>query len=81
MARAAGSRESGPELNELLRSLPSVEELAAQLAELPRAVAVSAARGAIEARRAELRARGFDAGGDDARGADCLLYTSPSPRD
>ncbi|MBA2581261.1 MAG: L-seryl-tRNA(Sec) selenium transferase, partial [Thermoleophilaceae bacterium] len=43
-------------MNELLRALPAVEELAARLAELPRGVAVSAARAAIAARRDELRA-------------------------
>ena len=56
MARVAGSRASAPDMNELLRALPAVEDLAARLAELPRGVAVSAARAAIAARRDELRA-------------------------
>ena len=47
MARDAGPTASGRDLNELLRSLPSVEELAARLPEVPLsepsvAVAVSA---------------------------------------
>jgi L-seryl-tRNA(Ser) seleniumtransferase len=48
VARDAGSRASGPEL---LRELPSVEELSARLEGAPHALAVSAARAAIEARR------------------------------
>jgi L-seryl-tRNA(Ser) seleniumtransferase len=52
VARDAGSREHGPEL----RSLPSVEELAASLGDVPHALAVRAAREAIEARRAALLA-------------------------
>ena len=63
MAGAAGSRESSPELNDRMRSLPSVEELAARLAGLPRAVAVEAARSAIAERRSELSA-GDAASGD-----------------
>jgi L-seryl-tRNA(Ser) seleniumtransferase len=56
VARDAGSRERDPELNLLLRALPSVDELAARLADLPRARAVAGARAAIEARRAKLAA-------------------------
>jgi L-seryl-tRNA(Ser) seleniumtransferase len=52
--KGAGSRERGPELNRLLRSLPSVDELAARLGEVPHALAVAAARAAIEARRTML---------------------------
>ena len=65
MERVAGSRESAPDLNKLLRSLPSVEELAARLTGLPRAIAVAAARDAIAARRAELRAGGAGEGGHE----------------
>jgi L-seryl-tRNA(Ser) seleniumtransferase len=56
VARDAGSRAQDPELNRLLRALPSVDELALRLADLPHALAVEAARGAIEARRADLAA-------------------------
>ena len=74
MARAAGSRASGPELNELMRSLPSVEELAARLDELPRGVAVSAARAAIAARRDELRsAAALEPVAAGARGVEALV--------
>jgi len=54
VARGAGSRERGPELNALLRTLPAVDELAARLAEVPHALAVRAARGTIEAWRERL---------------------------
>jgi L-seryl-tRNA(Ser) seleniumtransferase len=47
VARDAGSRERAPEL----RSLPSVEELAATLEGIPHALAVAAARESIAARR------------------------------
>ena len=50
MARDAGSRERGPDL----RSLPSVEELASSLDGVPHALAVRAARDAVEARREAL---------------------------
>jgi L-seryl-tRNA(Ser) seleniumtransferase len=52
VARDAGSRERDPDL----RSLPAVEELAASLEGVPHALAVSAAREAIDARRAALLA-------------------------
>jgi L-seryl-tRNA(Ser) seleniumtransferase len=52
--KGAGSRAQRPDLNELLRSLPSVDELAARLEGVPHALAVSAARAAIGARRARL---------------------------
>ncbi len=66
MARDAGSREHDPELKRLLRALPSVDELALRLADVPRALAVDAARAAIEARRAELAAgRSGDVSLDD----------------
>jgi L-seryl-tRNA(Ser) seleniumtransferase len=54
VARDAGSRERDHELNLLLRALPSVEELAQRLDDVPHALAVAAARGAIEAKRAGL---------------------------
>ena len=54
MEKGAGSRAQRPDLNELLRSLPSVDELAARLEGVPHALAVSAARAAIDARRARL---------------------------
>ncbi|MBA3420855.1 MAG: L-seryl-tRNA(Sec) selenium transferase [Thermoleophilaceae bacterium] len=41
-----------------MRELPSVEELASRLADLPRRLAVEAARGAIDARREELVSNG-----------------------
>ena len=56
MAKDAGSREHDPELKRLLRALPSVDELALRLADVPRALAVDAARGAIDGRRAALAA-------------------------
>jgi L-seryl-tRNA(Ser) seleniumtransferase len=52
--RPAGPRELGPKAREALRALPSVEELAARLDGVPHALAVRAAREAIEARRAQL---------------------------
>jgi L-seryl-tRNA(Ser) seleniumtransferase len=52
VARDAGSRAHGPEL----RALPSVEELASSLQGVPHAIAVRAARGAIDAGRARLMA-------------------------
>ncbi len=54
MARGAGSRERGPELNALLRALPAVDELAAKLERVPHALAVRAARDAIDAWRERL---------------------------
>jgi L-seryl-tRNA(Ser) seleniumtransferase len=54
VARDAGSRAHGPDAHGRLRSLPSVEELASSLGELPHALAVRAAREAIAARRAAL---------------------------
>ena len=65
MARDAGSRAPGPDARERLRSLPSVEELAASLERgVPHALAVRAAREAIAARRAALRRRRRRAAGD-----------------
>src|SRR5439155_10544592 len=55
VAKAAGSRESDPDLEQRLRALPSVEELAASLEGVPHALAVRAAREAIAARREALR--------------------------
>jgi L-seryl-tRNA(Ser) seleniumtransferase len=55
VTNAAGSRGPRPstDLNERLRRLPSVDELAGRLADVPRGTAVAAARAAIaEARRA-----------------------------
>jgi L-seryl-tRNA(Ser) seleniumtransferase len=54
--KSAGSRERGPELNRLLRSLPSVDELAARLPGVPHVLAVAAARAVIGARREALAA-------------------------
>jgi L-seryl-tRNA(Ser) seleniumtransferase len=54
--KSAGSRERGPELNALLRSLPSVDELAARLERVPHVLAVAAARAVIAARREALAA-------------------------
>ena len=54
MERASGSRELGPAAREALRALPSVEELAARLEGVPHALAVRAAREAIEAARDEV---------------------------
>ena len=71
MAKDAGSRASAPDLNARLRELPSVEQLAGRLGDLPRPTAVEAARRAIAARRALLRA-GVEAAGeleDEARAA------------
>jgi L-seryl-tRNA(Ser) seleniumtransferase len=56
VAKGAGSREHGPELNERLRALPSVDELAARLEGVPHARAVAAARAVINARRTALAA-------------------------
>src|SRR3954471_7615167 len=58
MARDAGSMAGGRDLNEVLRTLPSVEELSAKLVDVPRAVAVSAAREAVAAARERLLAGG-----------------------
>jgi L-seryl-tRNA(Ser) seleniumtransferase len=54
--KSAGSRERGPELNALLRSLPSVDELAARLEGVPHVLAVAAARAVIATRRDALAA-------------------------
>ena len=55
MERSAGSRDPAPATAEALRGLPSVERLASALGGVPHAVAVEAARAAIEdARRAIL---------------------------
>jgi L-seryl-tRNA(Ser) seleniumtransferase len=56
VAKGAGSTEHGPELNALLRELPSVDELAARLEGVPHARAVAAARAVIDARRTALAA-------------------------
>ncbi|MEA2480350.1 MAG: L-seryl-tRNA(Ser) seleniumtransferase, partial [Thermoleophilaceae bacterium] len=80
MASAAGSPGPGPDLNELLRSLPAVEVLAARLGDLPsRAGAVAAARAAIAARREALRAggdAGDDPGGGDLEASARALYAA-----
>ena len=55
MARAAGSRAPAPE-GAPLRDLPSIERLAARLGDLPERTRVSAAREAVAAARAALRA-------------------------
>ncbi len=56
MEKSAGSRARGPELNALLRALPSVDELAARLEGVPHVLAVSAARAVIAERREALAA-------------------------
>jgi L-seryl-tRNA(Ser) seleniumtransferase len=56
VAKGAGSREQSPDLNALLRELPSVDELAARLEGVPHALAVTAARAVIGARRSALAA-------------------------
>jgi len=79
-----GGGPASGELSARLRALPSVERLAAAL-DAPHALAVAAARAAIEARRAELRA---GADGDDAGDGDLLARARaaleaaarPSPR-
>ena len=58
---------TGHDLNRRLRELPSVEELASRLGDLPRSLAVDAARGAIDARREELVS---DGGADSDRTGD-----------
>ncbi len=60
-----------------LRKLPSVEALAAEL-DAPHALAVTAARAAIEDRRAELR-RGEDGDGDMAARARAALAAAERP--
>jgi L-seryl-tRNA(Ser) seleniumtransferase len=62
--KSAGSREHGPDLNARLRSLPSVDELAARLGGVPHARAVAAARAVIAERREQLAAE-TDAGDGD----------------
>src|SRR4051795_7814013 len=54
VARVAGSKAPSPEVAERLRALPSVEELAASLGDLPHADAVRAARAVIDAERARI---------------------------
>ncbi len=56
MTKDAGSRAPAPDVRERLRSLPSVEELAAALEGVPHALAVRAAREAIAAGRERLMA-------------------------
>ena len=58
MTRGAGSRAGDPELSQQLRALPSVEQLASSLVDLPHADAVAGARAAIDAGREALRAGG-----------------------
>jgi L-seryl-tRNA(Ser) seleniumtransferase len=70
VARDAGSREAAP-VSDLLRALPSVEELAAGLEGMPHALAVRAARKAIGERRAALLAGAGAAAAWDAH-ADAL---------
>ena len=62
MERAAGSRELDPQARDALRALPSVEELAARLDGPPHAVAVTAARATIAARREAILRDGAAAG-------------------
>lgn len=54
----AGSKAPSPEVAERLRALPSVEELAASLADVPHAAAVRAARAVIGAARERIVAGG-----------------------
>jgi L-seryl-tRNA(Ser) seleniumtransferase len=58
MAKDAGSPASSRELNDLLRELPSVEELAAKLVDVPHAIAVRSARDAVRSARERLLAGG-----------------------
>jgi L-seryl-tRNA(Ser) seleniumtransferase len=72
VATDAGSRAPGPPDADArrasLRALPSVEELAASLHGVPHALAVRAAREAVDARREALLGGGGSAGGGPARG-------------
>jgi L-seryl-tRNA(Ser) seleniumtransferase len=61
VARGAGSRAPSPAAAERLRALPSVEELSATLGDVPKGVAVRAAREAIAQARAEVLAGGSGA--------------------
>ena len=54
----AGSKAPSPEVAERLRALPSVEELAASLPDVPHAAAVRAARAVIDAARGRIVAGG-----------------------
>jgi L-seryl-tRNA(Ser) seleniumtransferase len=56
--KSAGSRASDP-VAERLRRLPSVEELSSRLGDVPKAVAVRAAREAIDTERVGIRERAF----------------------
>jgi len=68
VARSAGSKAHGPEENARLRSLPSVEELAGLLPDIPHPLAVKAAREVVEERRAELLGSGpLSSGGPDTK--------------
>ncbi|HEX8855914.1 MAG TPA: L-seryl-tRNA(Sec) selenium transferase, partial [Thermoleophilaceae bacterium] len=66
MARDAGSRAGSPELSAALRALPSVEELAASLPDVPHTRAVAAARAVIGARRERILAGESPGGGLEA---------------
>jgi L-seryl-tRNA(Ser) seleniumtransferase len=74
VAKDAGPREPGPEL---LRGLPSVEELASSLGGVPHGVAVRAAREAIAAGRARLLAG--EAAGDLRAEAAALADAAARP--
>jgi L-seryl-tRNA(Ser) seleniumtransferase len=56
VTRSVGRRAQRPQGAERLRALPSVEELSARLEDVPKAVAVRAAREAIEAARGRIHA-------------------------
>jgi L-seryl-tRNA(Ser) seleniumtransferase len=77
VTRDAGSRAPGPDARERLRSLPSVEELAASLDGVPHAPAVRAAREAIAARREALTAG--EAPGDLRAEAMALVRAAERP--
>jgi L-seryl-tRNA(Ser) seleniumtransferase len=66
VARDAGSGAPSPETGERLRRLPSVEELSAVLGGIPHAIAVRAAREAIDAARERILA-GEEVTGTGAR--------------
>lgn len=69
MAKDAGSRAPSPDLNARLRALPSVEELANALGDVPHADAVRAARAVVAAARDGLRAGAGAGAGEDPAAA------------
>ena len=80
MERDAGSRAPGRDLNSVLRALPSVDQLALRLIDVPHAQAVAAAREAIEARRRALASGGAEGGSIDELEADARARLAESTR-